>query len=204
MEFIDPLVDLQNLGYVDGGVVVSDGLTNDPGWIHLAHFDGDDGSVVYDTAGEGMIGELDIEDLLTLEFDFDGGGVTGTSGRWTLTTNPNVIGDAQALLGLATFDQLAFSIKAGNENSGAGFAVYNLNFVEIFGYEGDPWYLNFMTPYQLSGTFATTDLLDKDISHLSVWARDPGDNAVIPEPSTLILLGAGLLGLGFCTRRRRK
>jgi hypothetical protein len=26
----------------------------------------------------------------------------------------------------------------------------------------------------------------------------------IPEPSTIMLLGAGLLGLGYCTRRRSK
>ncbi|MCD6533916.1 MAG: PEP-CTERM sorting domain-containing protein, partial [Deltaproteobacteria bacterium] len=209
MEFIE-VEDLQNLGYVDGaGNVVADDQDNDPGWIHLAEYNGDltSGStgVTYDTAGKGMEYELDIEDLLTITFTFDTS-TPGTAGRWTLTTHPDVIDEAQALLGPATFDRLAWSVKAGD-----AFAVYSMNFKTIFGYSentSNP-YLNFLTPYQLSGIFDTSDFLNNNggaqaISHLNVWARDPADNPVIPEPSTLILLGAGLLGLGFCARRRRK
>ena len=139
--------------------------------------------------------ELKIGDLLDINFDF-------VLGNWTLTTKPDVITQAQLLLGKNSFDHLAISFK-----SALAFAVYDFDFNEIFANEAllGNSALDFQTPYELSGTFNAADFCDKNFSHVNVWARDPiDDNAVIPEPSTLILLGAGLLGLGFCTRRRRK
>lgn len=100
------------------------------------------------------------------------------------------------MLGKNSFDHLAISFK-----SALAFAVFD--FVEIFNKESNPA-LNFQTPYELAGTFNAADFCDKDFSHINVWARDPSNDAVIPEPSTLILFGVGLLGLGFRTRRRRK
>lgn len=202
LEFIET-GDLQDL---DGN-----GVFTDPGWIHLAELDTDDGSVTYDTAGPNPHGAnmvLNIGELLTLTFQ---GEDDLKSGDWTLTTHLDVIAQAQALLGNATFDHLAFSIKAGD-----AFAVYDFDFKEIFAEESNPA-LNFFTLYELSGTFNTNDFLSckkvngecvwtepaHAISHLNVWARDPADTNVIPEPSTLILFGAGLACLGFCTRRRK-
>ncbi len=39
------------------------------------------------------------------------------------------------------------------------------------------------------------------ISHISIWGRDTPTN--VPEPSTMALLGLGLLAIAFAQRRRR-
>jgi len=197
LEFIGE-EDLQDL---DG-----DGNATDPGWIHLAHFDTQTQVISYDTAGpnpySGSDVTLDIGELLTLSFTtFAGESCAGedcTEGRWTLTTHVNVIEDAQSLLGEASFDHLAFSVKAGN-----AFAVYDFDFTTIFEQEGDDSLLDFSTPYELSGTFSLDDFCDHGISHLNIWARDPSDVAVVPEPSTYVLLGLGFVAVGFLSRRRR-
>ena len=120
---------------------------------------------------------------------------------WLLRTNLDIIGNVQALLGPATFDHLAFSVKAGNENSGGGFAVYDFNFKTIYAAENDPA-LNALTPYQLGGSLNTADFGSKGISHLNVWARDPtSDTTEIPEPSTLALFVLAML-LGKNIRRK--
>jgi hypothetical protein len=192
MEFIET-EDLQALDL--------DGINNDPGWIHLAHFDAE-GGISYSSAGPapgaGAL-TLDIGDLLTLSLTC----LTGTGGlsdcdsmSWLLTTKLDIIPQVQELLGPATFDHLAFSIKAGSESSGGGFAVYDFNFKEIFDNENSA-FLNFNTPYKLGGTLNTLDFGGKGVSHLNVWARDPAETNIteIPEPSTIILIAISLLVL---------
>jgi len=181
LEFIDPS-DLQDL---DG-----DGIFTDPGWIHLAHYT--PGGITYDTAGPSPLADivLDIGDLLILSFTCDNSDCTELD--WVLETKLDIIDQVQSLLGEATFDHLAFSIKASN-----GFAVYDFNFVDIFAAEANPL-LNFNTPYILSGTLNTGDFMNaqggfQQISHMNIWARDPSDTTEVPEPSTLGILGLGVL-----------
>lgn len=188
-----------------------DGIKDDPGWIHLAHFDSEnntEGNITYSTIGPSPLNDpsltLDVGDLLTLTLSCTAAGENLTdcsSIDWLLTTNLDIIGNVQALLGPATFDHLAFSVKAGNENSGGGFAVYDFNFKTIYAAENDPA-LNALTPYQLGGSLNTADFGSKGISHLNVWARDPtSDTTEIPEPSTLALFVLAML-LGKNIRRK--
>lgn len=202
MEFIE-VSDLQDVDGIGGN--------NDPGWIRLAHFDAENSGntasgITYDTSGPiannleypGLI--LDIGDLLTLALTCSNGGLDDCKQLdWTLTTDISIIPTVQKLLGNASFDHLAFSVKAGN-----GFAVYDFNFNDIF---EDESLLNFETPYILGGFISTNDFInsyDKDnnpksfagISHLNVWARDPANNSIqIPEPSSFLIFLLGVIGL---------
>ena len=197
-EFVDPS---------DFQILDTDGVRNDPGWIHLAHFDAENnaaGNVSYSTVGPAPLNgtglTLQVSDLLTFSLSCTGSGQSLTNCSaidWLLTTKLDIISDVQELLGPSTFDHLAFSVKAGNQNSGGGFAVYDFNFKTIFAAENNPL-LNFNTPYQLGGTLNTADLGGKDISHLNVWARDPVDSSDrVPEPSTLLLFALAMLFVSY-------
>lgn len=196
MEFIEP-GDLQALDL--------DGIKNDPGWIHLAHFDAENndvGFINYSDVGPSPLNDpfltLDVADLLTLSLTCNSGSLSGCSNiSWTLTPKLDIIDTVQELLGPANFDHLAFSVKAGNQNSGGGFAVYDFNFNTIFASENNPQ-LNLNTAYHLEGTLNTVDFGGKDISHLNVWARDPIDNTTrVPEPTSLVIFAIALLIGGY-------
>jgi len=196
MEFITE-ADLQALD--------PDGIHDDPGWIHLAHFDAQNG-ISYSNAGPVPGGSLtlDISELLTLSLECVSGDLSDcNSMNWELTTKLGIIDQVQALLGPATFDHLAFTVKAGSDNSDGGFAVYDFNFKDIFSIENSP-FLNFNTPYKLGGTLNTADFGNKGVSHLNVYARDPADDSTqVPEPSILTLFSLGMIALVLCRFKKQ-
>ncbi|WP_432468033.1 hypothetical protein [Agarivorans sp. Z349TD_8] len=192
--FIEP-EDLQNLDNQPLGVA------DDPGWIHLASVNADM-QVNYDQAGPIVPGglSLSIDDLLNMTFNCVAGRRGEcTSVNWVIETDPGIIGDVSQLLGAASFDHLAFSIKVAK-----GFIIYDFDFIDIFKQElaNDPASsLNFQTPYKLSGSLDTDDFENPQgnstqaISHLNVWARDPADPTQVMEPSSFGILVIALLGL---------
>ncbi len=67
---------------------------------------------------------------------------------------------------------------------------------------GDPDYFAWLvTPGAISGTFEYEILAGTGggLSNIRLWGRDAP--TTVPEPSTLILLGIGLLGIGLARRK---
>lgn len=77
-----------------------------------------------------------------------------------------------------------YSIKTANQNSNppGGFELYYAN--------GD-----------LSGFWDTTGLGNHGLSHISFWSANASP---VPEPTTMLLFGTGLVGLAGISIRRKK
>lgn len=194
-----------------------DGAPLDPGWIMLGFLGDVDGN----TGALGNEGELNYSSVTTGLGTFNLGNYVTykqfmdymTGGTWRLEVDADIVAKL-ALIGLdrSVFDHLAFSVKSSDY-----WAVYDFDFNKINQANSGAFDLN--QPYVLSGTWTTNkDFYNcqpqtgkgdvacvpkngQDISHMSVWVRDPiGDNKV-PAPGTLFLLGIGLVALSFFVKR---
>jgi hypothetical protein len=127
---------------------------------------------------EGFFGHTDWES--NGQDQLAGAGQTGASGTWSIA-NPD----------FETFDYAIF-FKDGSNTNLVGF-LFNEDFTS------GVWSTPFTEPpFDLSG-----DSTSHDVSHFTI-ARVPGvDEVPVPEPSSLIVFGTALLGLGWLARRRK-
>lgn len=173
-----------------------DGVATDPGWIRLGKIE-QGGTYQSDTSTFGGK-TLDISDILNVTMACDATGCT--SGTWSLSTELDIIEQVQELLGRNAFDHLAFVIKTSTK-----FAVYDFDFNILS--QGLPNF-DYTTPYSFTGSWNTGDFPNpsgnnsQNISHLSIWARDPQAVSEIPEPASALLVGLGLLAFGLRRRTR--
>lgn len=195
-------------------ILDKDNLSDDPGWIHLANLD-ENFSPNYSNIGPAPQGDgttIDgnsggnstaLEDLIRITFACTNGS-TGdcTAGTWNLNILDinGLVSVVQSLLGRsAVFDQLAVSLKSRSLPGGQHESIiYNIDFKDIFAAENNPQALNLLTPYNLGGTFNTSDIGGKGISHINVWARDPAQSMEISTPASIsiaLLALAWILGL---------
>lgn len=91
------------------------------------------------------------------------------------------------------------------DESGSDFGETKLLSLAVTGFD----WVHFDLMALLTDTQGQTDLRTtlegNPGSHDLTWnSGGPGPDAVVPEPSTIILLGAGLLGLGLANRRKFK
>lgn len=110
-------------------------------------------------------------------------------GTWTISW-ADTNGGAPSNLPL--YIDLGVSFKAGNAQAGGGIAYF------LF----DDFLLT-NNPYSSAGSFDL--VVDKDLSHESLFVRFGDGSSTdtdLPEPGVLLLLGAGLMGMGLARRRK--
>jgi hypothetical protein len=165
------------------------GVFVDPGWIMLGKYEG--GSFKPQAIGG------DKTYVLPSFFT-----VTQTSagkGTWSFTPDAEA-GKRLIAGGVLTknwFDQFALVFK-----SNTGFVVYDFAAeLSLLGLASLPLATDPM--YQWSGTWDVTGPLGKkDLSHATLWVRDPVNTTNVPEPGALALLGLGLFGVALVRRRQ--
>lgn len=108
--------------------------------------------------------------------DFSLSATAGTTGNWSLTGTGNVP---------TTLDLIGV-LKGSNQ-----YALYLFDDVAFDGNDGGTWEM----------TFGNGKKQLAELSHLSLYVRQ--GNNVVPEPASVFLLGAGLIGLLAVSRRKK-
>lgn len=176
------------------------GVVEDPGWIMLGDLGGNSGTLQTRQVTPSGGAAFDIGSVVRYTQTETSNGV----GTWLLEVDKDIVQilNAAGLFQRSFFDHLAFSVKAGNF-----WAIYDFDFNIINTATGGAFSLD--RPYTIAGTWTTIcDFCNdrgnpQDISHMSVWVRDPITPNRVPLPGTLLLVGLGLLVLAFSKKRGR-
>ncbi|WP_394221188.1 hypothetical protein [Alteromonas gracilis] len=180
--------DLQDL---DG-----DGLVNDPGWIFLGKDDGKGFETTNLTQWFMDGSSFDLDRYLNINFSC---AEECKSGDWSLffPEPERMLAElASSIFGDRFFDHLAFSFKVGKNT-----IIYDFNFNMIN--EGLNDSFDLAIPHNFEGEFDLSGFAH-DISHISVWARDPIGVTSVDEPLSLYLFICSLLALGLIRVTRKK
>lgn len=164
----------------------NDGVEDDPGWIKVGSVEN-----TGDSNQDVKVNGESLSQILNLEFNTHN---DNKSGSWKLTVKDEGIPLAEDILGReAVFDHLAIVLKAGTQ-----IGIYDFNFNDIFGTpplggDGLESKFNFFTPYTFYGTWNTSGLENKELSHWAIYARDPViSSAQVPVSSSIYLFAIGV------------
>ena len=182
----------------------------DPGWIHLGQIDG--GAAAVDGA-RNMV----ADDVGVGETAFNLGSMVQfslrTDGTWTFTTAADIVQQLKdkGFNNRTYFDQFAIVAKQADHTtsndgtSGGGWAVYDFNFADLLAQAltQGPAPFDLSVPYSFSGVWNLTEFTGNGLSfsHMDIWARDPIGTNSVPVPGTVLLVGLGLLALGYSRKK---
>lgn len=173
--------DADACAFVDGNTTVPRGAWAvntiplwEGGWVEELKVEGNDSS--------------DSVTLEGIEFTLSASPIGGNEGTWSLTA---VDLNGSVPMNLGDFVDLIGVLKGGNM-----FAAYFFDDELIQATGTGTWEITFVNN---GGQFP-------GLSHFSLYLRpdDPVGYTPVPEPSSLLLIGSGILGLGVLGRRMKR